>query len=142
VNRFEVVRLRVVFPDAYNWGVPDDVAVAVIDGVWLSHVLDDSFPGVDVSFVAPPSRHWLGEPTYVEHDGAVVLDGGCGEAGCCGVVARIRAGRDTMRWSDFYAHGLRPPLPPDLAFTFDRAEYEAVLRDVELLEPQPWPIER
>ena len=63
---------------------PDDVAVPVVDGTPLFKALVDRFPGIDIDLVAPPSRHWLGSPEYVEHGRVVVLDGGCGHAGCWG----------------------------------------------------------
>jgi hypothetical protein len=58
-----------------------DLAVPVVDGERLDRVCG-GLPGVDASLVAPPSQHWLGTPEYFEADRAVVLDGGCGEAGC------------------------------------------------------------
>jgi hypothetical protein len=142
VNRFEVVRRRVVLPEGEELrGISDDLAIPVVDGQWLSKLLDDAFPGVDVGLVAPPSKQWLGEPSYAEHGRAVVLDGGCGEAGCCGVVARIQVRPTEVRWSEFYGHGRHPPYPADLEFTFDRSDYEAALRSLRNLEPEPWRID-
>ena len=141
MNRFEVIRRQVVLTEGEELhGTPDDLAIPVIDGVWLGTLLD-AFPGVDVGLVAPPSKQWLGEPTYAEYDRPVVLGGGCGEAGCCGVVARIQVRPAEVRWSDFYGHGLHQPYPPDLEFTFDRSEYEAALGSLWDVEPEPWRID-
>ena len=42
----------------------DDLVVPVIDGTPLFAMLDDSWPGLPMSLVAPPSGQWLGTPTY------------------------------------------------------------------------------
>ena len=141
VNRFAVEHLQVVFPDdVENWGLPIDVAAPLIDGVRLSEMLDDRFPGIELAFVAPPSRHWLGVPDYVEYDRPVILDGGCGFAGCCGVVASITFDGETVRWHDFYTHG-SPPVPDDLGFSFAWSEYTAAIEAVASQPPRPWRID-
>ncbi|UDY36081.1 hypothetical protein [Dermatobacter hominis] len=88
--------------------------------------------------VAPPSRHLLGTPTYVENGLPVILDGGCLVAGCCGVMARVSINERTVVWSNFFARG-RPDIPADLKFTFDRDDYERALAEVATLEPEPIP---
>jgi len=105
---------------------PEDLAVPVIDGRPFAEMLSDRYPGVTLSLVVPPSRHWLGAPTRVEQGRAVILDGSCGYAGCCGVMAHIEVGPGTVVWSDFIAGG-SPRIPSGLRFEFNRAEYEAAL---------------
>ena len=107
----------------------DEVVVPIIDGRPLNEMLDRHASGLSRSLVAPPSRQWLGRPVYEEDGRAVVLDGTCGVAGCCGVFARITLTADTVRWSDFFTPG-EPPLPTGLAFEFDRDAYEATLAAV------------
>jgi hypothetical protein len=122
--------------DVEHW----DLAVPVIDGVPLSERLRERAAGTWTALVAAPSRHWLGQPAVDlddDHDGrAEVLTGTCGQAGCCGVFARIVIGDATVRWEDFSALG-GPPLPDDLAFEFDRAEYEAAIDRLADLPVQP-----
>ena len=125
VNRFSLTRVHLIGDDV-PYGFPTDLAVPVIDGERLSEVCG-SLPGVDVSLVAPPSRHWLGSPEYVESDRAVVLDGDCGEAGCCGTMARISIFREVVRWDDFYLPGDQLGRAKNLKFVFDRREYETAI---------------
>jgi len=117
VNRLSFRRTR-------DGGV--EIAVPVVDRVPLYVTLPERFPGIAMSTVAPPSRHLLGAPVYVEDERTVLLDGWCGVAGCCGVMARITVDRTTVIWSDFFARGL-PELPPDLRFAFDRWDYEQAI---------------
>lgn len=125
MNSFSVLRYRVeVVPAREVFFAPRDIAVPVVDGVPLFETLGDRYPGVAIDLVAPPSRHWLGEPAYEEEGRTVIVDGTCGVAGCCGVMARIASDGPVVVWSDFFARG-RPPLPPGLRFEFDQAEYEA-----------------
>jgi hypothetical protein len=107
----------------------DEIVVPIIDGTPFYKMVDDRSPGLALSFVAPPSLHWLGAPTYQEMGRAVILDGSCGFAECCGVLARIVVTDDAVRWSDFFARG-HLPLPPGLGFEFDRAAYEATVEAV------------
>lgn len=118
-SRFSVMRY-------VGRGRPDDIAVPVIDGVPLFERLSDRYPGVSVRIVAPPSGQWLGAPVYEEDGRAVILDGRCGVAACCGVMAKIELRPDTVVWRDFYALG-GPDLPRDLRFVFVRWEYEKAL---------------
>ena len=90
----------------------DEVVVPIIDGVPLHEMLGRRPSGLSLSY---------------EEDGrAVVLDGTCGVAGCCGVFARITMNADTVHWSDFFTRS-DPPLPAGLAFEFDRVAYEATI---------------
>lgn len=116
---------------------PEDLAVPVIDGVPLFEMLEDRYPGVDIGLVAPPSRHWLGQPAYGEEGRAVILDGTCGVAGCCGVMACITVSETIVGWSDFVAWG-RPPLPDALHFDFDRTAYETAISAVSTLSASEW----
>ena len=69
---------------------------------------------------------------------AVVLDGGCGEAECCGIYAQIAQDVDTVVWRAFWSNSSTQPIPPDLVLTFDRAEYEAALDGLVDRAPMPW----
>ncbi len=112
----------------------------IIDGTPLFKILGDRYPGVAVGLVAPPSGHWLGDIRYGEDDRAVVLDGICGTAGCCGVFARIAVEDDAVVWSDFVARGT-PELPSRLHFEFDRATYEKAVAGLLDLQGVDWIIE-
>ncbi len=133
MNRFSLTRVRLLV-SGVPYGLPTDLAVPVIDGERLNDVCG-GLPGVDVSLVAPPSQHWLGAPEYVEADRAVVLDGGCGEAGCCGTMARISIEQEVVRWDDFYLPGDRLGRADRLGFVFDRSEYETAIAGVLTLVP-------
>jgi hypothetical protein len=146
VHRFAVARWSMIFePADEETPDPADLAVPMIDDRPLFEICGDRYPGLFIATVAPPSRHWLGEPTYTEDpddrigddDGPlrpVVLDGECGIADCCGVFARIDIGDEVVTWSDFFANG-RPPLPDGLHFTFDRDQYEHAIAHVIDGEP-------
>jgi len=134
VNTFFVLRRRYVRRDGAKFDVRSDLAVPLIDGVELTDMLDDRDEGVSFALVSPPGGQWTGSPTYVEYGRPVILDGTCGIAGCCGVVARITIDREVVRWHDFYAHG-SPPLPSHLDFTFERSEYEAAIEGASSLTP-------
>ena len=93
---------------------------------WLA--IDNFDVWLDLTDVAPPSRHWLGEPDewLSERGRAAVLTCGCGMFGCGGVAARITVARDTVTWGDFrFANS--PTVVPIGPFTFDRAAYEAAI---------------
>lgn len=135
---FSVIRYSVkVEPADQEFFAPLDLAVPVIDGVPLYQRLEDRYPGVKQELVAPPSRHWLGEPKYEEDGRAVILDGSCGVAGCCGVMAHITLARRFVVWSDFFARG-HPPLPDGLHFEFDRTDYEAAIAELPAIEAVDW----
>jgi hypothetical protein len=122
---------------------PVDIGVPVIDDVPLFERLPERYPGLALNLVVPPSLQWLGVPTYAEGSElppryrpsnaslgeivrAVILDGTCGTASCCGVMARIDVSATRVVWSNFLARG-SPPIPAGLRFEFDRDEYEAAL---------------
>jgi hypothetical protein len=140
MQAFSVARYRVrARPEDVDSFGSVDLAVPVVDGTPLFTMLEDRYPGVAVRLVAPPSRHWLGDTLYGEEGRAVVLDGECGAAGCCGVLARITLDQRIVVWSDFVARG-RPPLPSGLHFEFDRSGYEAALAELMNLEGIDWTI--
>lgn len=112
-------------------GAPTDVAVPIVDGGRLCDRFDGLFPGIDRSWAAPPSRHWLGADARRDAgdddlDGrAVLLDGSCGIADCCGLMARIEVTADVVRWHDLFSRAT--DIPPGLELAFARPAYEAAL---------------
>jgi len=147
-NRFSVLRYI---------DTPEDLAVPVIDAVPLCDRLTERYPGLAVSLVTLPSRQWLGAPKYVEQPDrphrsgpgqparaeqrrAVILNGSCGYADCCGVMAMIDVTSTTVVWRDFFARG-RPPIPDGLRFEFDRKEYESALAGLDDALPIEWTYE-
>lgn len=141
VHVFFLARYRIRSqPEGHDFYGAVDVAVPVIDGTPLFLGMRDRYPGVAVDLIAPPSRHWLGEVQYGEGNRAVILDGICGAAGCCGVFARISLHEGLVVWSDFFARGL-PELPQGLRFEFDRDTYERAIQGVADLQPVDWSID-
>jgi hypothetical protein len=96
---------------------------------WPSDVSATAFMYLDN--VAPPSRHWLGDPIgMLSEDGrAAVLECTCGCFPCGGASARITIDAETVTWSDFQEAN-SPKAIPLRAFRFSRSAYEAALRDV------------
>ena len=90
-----------------------DLVVPVIDGVALYEMLDAGRPGIPLEWIRTPSRQWLGAPEVSVYGRAVVLDGECGIAECCGVVARISVLSDTVIWDQILANG-GPDVPDQL----------------------------
>jgi len=138
VNEFSVLRYHVL----PRWEGDDiygatDLAVPVVDSVPVFEIVGDRWPGVPAEWVLPPSEHWLGSPVREEFGKAVVLDGSCGEAECCGVFARVSFEPDTVVWDQFDSPGA-PGLPEGLRFEFAREDYVAQLRDVATVEPIEW----
>jgi hypothetical protein len=133
-NRFSLLRYRLL--DIY--GDCFDVAVPVVDHVPLYERLPGNFPGVSMALVAPPSRHWLGGPVYIDQSKPVILDGRCGWAGCCGVMANIDVSPTMVVWEDFSRLGNASVAK--LRFVFDRDEYEAALKKLPnmRLTTEPW----
>ena len=144
-NRFSVLRYI---------DTPEDIAVPVIDAVPLYKRLTERYAGLAVRLVVPPSRQWLGSPQYAqqadrphrnssgqparaETQRAVILDGTCGYADCCGVMAMIDVTPTTVVWRDFLARG-HPPIPDGLRFEFDRKEYESALAGLDAARPLEW----
>jgi hypothetical protein len=113
--------------------------VAVVDGKELDRLVleagaNNVAPGVPYHLVAPPSRHWLGEPNpdYEDERGrAVVIDTSCGAWECCGHLALIEISADEVTWR---LDGLEP-------FRFDRTAYEAALEALAQRQAVPVPAE-
>ncbi|HEX3425468.1 MAG TPA: hypothetical protein VHT30_05005 [Acidimicrobiales bacterium] len=68
----------------------------------------------------------------------MILDGKCGFAGCCGVMANIDVSATTVVWEDFSPLGHASV--GDLRFEFDRDEYETALKKLPnmKLTTEPW----
>lgn len=143
MNRLRIVRLTIEYgPGGGGGAAPLDVAAPIVDDVPLYESLH-AHPGVDVHLVAPPSRHWLGEPAYGEpshapDEYAAVLDGSCGFVDCCGVSVRIEVTPSTVVWSDFIWGLGRPAVPEGLRFEFPRDEYEGEIAALGRLTPVVW----
>jgi len=137
INRLTIERELVVF-EGMGGPVPLDVAVPLIDGVALHAICGDRCHGLAVDAVAPPSRQWLGEPSYVARGAVVLLDGDCGIADCCGVMAQISFEPERVRWHDFVSLGASSRVPPDLEFTFDRSQYEQAIADIRSAVRRAW----
>jgi hypothetical protein len=141
-NRLRVDRYTVVCdpPDNDSYAATD-LAVPIIDGIPLFEMLHSSFPGVPIGLVVPPSRHWLDDPdpSYVDdaEGRPAILDGSCGIAECCGVMARIELTSSTVAWTDFVARG-RGSIPLGLEFVFDRDHYETAIARVREVVPADW----
>lgn len=137
-NRFTVMRFHVPADDDEPFFAAADLVVPVVDGIPLFEMLGGGgCPGIPDEWVWPPSRQWLGSPEYVEYGRAIVLDGACGVAGCCGVVARISALTDTVIWDEFHGHGATKP-PERLQLEFERDDYEAQLERLPRVEVTEW----
>jgi hypothetical protein len=115
-----------------------DLAVPVVDGTPLHELMGERFFGIDSSLVSPPARHLLGAPAYVEEGRAVILDGDCLHAGCCGVMAHVVVGERVVSWIDFFARG-GPDIPDEPSFEFDRQQYEAALASFDAVPIEPLP---
>jgi hypothetical protein len=138
VNRLTLER-HVYIREGHDRSTATVVVVPVIDGTPLHDMVDDRSPGLEMRYVAPPSRQWLGAPDYTTEGLTVILDGSCGEAECCGVAARVTMTDDTVVWSEFFARG-RPPLPPGLRFEFDPADYEATVEAATTAPERIWTV--
>ena len=83
---------RLSFAKLVEYRVPKQrtvvVAVPMIDGRPLYESFENRYPGVEMAVVAG-TTHLKGAPLYVEEGKPVLLDGKCGVAGCCGVMAMV-----------------------------------------------------
>jgi hypothetical protein len=136
-NIFTVMRFHIPAEAEEPFFAAIDLVVPVIDGTPLFEMLGGGCPGIPDEWMRPPSRQWLGAPEHVEYGRAIVLDGSCGSAGCCGVVARISVLADTVIWDEFYGHGAMDP-PERLQFDFERDHYEAQLQGLPRLAATEW----
>lgn len=112
-------------PSMADWDDDDDEVDPRL-GIDFTHEL------MPVDLVAPPSLHWLGEPSplWTVDGRAGVLSCPCGDFGCGGLTTRIVIADGVVTWSEFDDRrplGLGP-------FHFDRSAYEAALAD---LAPPP-----
>lgn len=113
-----------------------DIVAPLVDGRPLHEIMGGRFPGLATALVAPPAGQYLGQPRYREDHRAVLLDGDCLEAGCCGVMAAVSVEQTVVLWTDFFARGA-PRIPAGVSFEFDRQQYEAALASIQDLEIQP-----
>jgi len=131
------MRYHVPADDEEPFFAATDLVVPVIDGIPLFEMLGGGYPGIPDEWVQPPSRQWLGSPEHVEYGRAIVLDGSCGDAGCCGVVARISVLSGTVIWDEFPGHG-SIDLPEPLRFEFERDDYQAQLQGLSRVSVIEW----
>jgi hypothetical protein len=136
LNAFAVMRYHVIDDEEPMYGARD-LVVPAIDGTLLFEMLGGRWPGIPAGWVLPPSGQWLGSPEQVEYGRSIVLDGSCGIAGCCGVVARISVLSDTVIWDEFHGHG-GTDIPEQLQFEFDREGYEEQLRGLPHVPVTEW----
>jgi hypothetical protein len=90
----------------------------------------------------PPSKHFLGQPSYANYryDAKTqVLGCECGEAGCWPLVCLIEAGPTRVKWSQFEqphrtVKRTKDPWRYDELgpFEFDRSQYERALEMLRL----------
>ena len=93
------------------------------------------YAGLELAAVAPPSRHFWGEPQFSLYGGSGVVQvlecSGCREAGCMPIFCRIEVAPDLVRWSEFRASWDPDPTDWDYTslgpFEFERAQYEAAV---------------
>ena len=79
-------------------------------------------------------EHFLGSPdSHLHcgpHDKTVLLGCGCGEPGCWPLMARVTVTSELVQWDDFEQPHRRGRWGyGDLAFRFDRQQYEAAVRE-------------
>ena len=112
-----------------------DLVVPVIDGKTLQAILNhDGYAGLPAHYVEPQSTQWGGLPGYGDGGLAAILDGGCGNVGCCGVQARITFDETIVRWSGFTTGTGEPD---QHEFVFDRAAYNAAIHGIAFLSVTP-----
>jgi hypothetical protein len=94
------------------------------------------YAGLELLAVAPPSRHFWGEPTSAIYESGgftqLLECPGCREAGCKPLFCRIRVEESRVRWSEFRESAVPGPRDWDYSglgpFEFDRVQYEAAVR--------------
>ena len=145
------IEFRVVEVTEIDQTLP--VVVVLIDGTELTDLvarveeplavaegspsLVGHYRGLWTKYVAPPSRHFLGEPTHPVYqcgEKTQILECECGEPGCWPLLCRIESKDERIIWSQFeQPHRLgqdgKPPwnysgLGP---FEFHRSAYEREL---------------
>lgn len=121
-----------------------------INGIRLSELVPQSegklydpkainYQGLHYEDVAPPSRHFFGEPsrTIYKYEGKIqVLGCTCGEPPCMPLLCQIDVSDNTVTWSDFASLTydgdedelfLYENLGP---FVFERTQYEQALEAI------------
>jgi hypothetical protein len=84
-----------------------------------------------------PTHHFMGSDGSHRHCGPsdrtlLLVCSGCLESGCWPLMARITVTHDTVSWSDFLQPHRKGSWRYDgVMFTFDRAQYEAGLAEIE-----------
>ncbi len=112
-----------------------DLVVPVIDGETVQEILNHGgYAGLPAQYVEPQSTQWSGPPGYGDYGLAAILDGWCGDVGCCGVQAKITFDETTVRWSGFTTG---TPTPDQHEFVFNRAAYEAAINGIGSLRATP-----
>ena len=137
MNRLSFRRMRGTYEVMEPYEL--DIAVPVVDDTPLYELMGERFFGIDSALVMPPSRHLLDMPEYTDEDRTVLLDGTCLYASCCGVMAQVTVGDETVRWSSFFARG-GPEIPVTVSFEFDRRQYEAALASVRDADVESLPV--
>ena len=99
-----------------------------------------AYAGLPPEHVAPPSLHFLGQPSiqvYSLDSKVQVLGCECGEPGCWPLVCHVDVDRTRVRWSSFEqphrsGKGKQAPWHYDNLgpFEFDRQQYEVALANL------------
>jgi hypothetical protein len=102
--------------------------------------LAGAYAGLPPEAVAPPSLHFLGQPSvriYLIGSKVQVLGCECGEPGCWPLVCKVETDRTRVRWSSFEqphrsGKGQQPAWHYDDlgAFEFKRGQYERALAEL------------
>lgn len=117
----------------FDWGdehESDDAhrVEVVIDGTTLGQLLAAVGAGGEPLWyrdVAPPSRQWLGDPSFDLCAGNLTaVNLGCGEWRCCGTGASVTLGDAVVTWR----------IQNLGTYRFDRAEYEAAIAGLPELQ--------
>ena len=114
-----------------------DQFAPAVDGTPLFEVIGHDWPGVPTYWFDSNPGEWLGSPRHVEYGRSVVLDGSCGVAGCCGVVARISVGPEVVIWDQFYCHG-GLDLTDAFRFEFAADQYRSQLAAWDAIPRVEW----
>lgn len=86
-------------------------------------------PDVTEHFHGSPGSHLHCGP----HDKTVLMGCTCGEVGCWPLMARISVEGERVRWADFeQPHRRGRWTHDDVAFVFDRSQYDAALESAQL----------
>ena len=148
-NKLELMRLRVhamredrVVPEDYVAPIVDGVALGVL--AWRENVQTPSL-GIPYAVVAPPSRHWSGEPVeeWTGKGGVVFLTMDCEVVDPLpgGLRAFMDFGVEDVTWRVVSLIGWnegQPVYREFRTFIFQRGEYESVIAGIPSLPAHPW----